>query len=49
MKSALSFELFLQNEESDSLSISEFIISRTRNYLNLKKILFQNTLWQSAC
>ena len=44
MKSALSFEHFLQNEESDSLSISELIISRTRNYLNLKKILFQNTL-----
>ena len=48
MKSTYTFEHFQKKDEAHSLSICEFIDSKSRAYLNVKKVIFQNIFQQPA-
>ena len=52
LKCTQKFEHFEKKKKKDkphSLRILEIIGPERRGYLNVKKVLLQNTLWQSTC
>ena len=49
LKSTWNFAYSEKKDHFDRLNISEFFHSEKCSYLNAKKQLFQNTLWQWTC
>ena len=48
LKSTSNFEHFEKKDETHNSGISKIVDFESRGYLNIKKVLFQNTLRQST-